>query len=78
MCKHCSAFLRNSFFPSHFSHERRKMREGRGAVGNGRFLLAHSEGNCKTLITKIKFEGELRIFYFETVVSFLNALMQLL
>lgn len=37
------------------------MREGRGAVGNGRFLLAVLEGSCKILITKIKFEGELRI-----------------
>lgn len=37
------------------------MREGREAVGNGWFLLAVSEENCKILITKIKFEGESRI-----------------
>lgn len=57
-------FPSSSFFPPHFSPERRKMKEGRGVVGNGRFLLAVLEGNCKILITKIKCEGELRVVIF--------------
>lgn len=43
-------------------------------VGNGWFLLAVSEGNCRILVTKVKFEGGIKNCYFEILVSFLNAL----
>lgn len=60
------------------------MGEGRGAVGNGRFLLAVLKGNYKILITKIKLrvtnKDKMRGIkcYFETLISFLNAFMTLL
>lgn len=61
------------------------MGEGRGAVGNGRFLLAVSKGNYKILIAKIKLRVTnkdkmrgIKGCYFETLISFLNAFMTLL
>lgn len=54
------------------------MKEGRGAVGNGRFLLAVLEGKLQNINYKDKMWGGIKSCYFQTLVSFLNALMTLL